>query len=226
MSNSFGGGLITICASGILNVVSFWGFWIIALMEDAVEDLLMDEELAPDEKVSLRNGSEFSMKVLQSDAEDICFGRVDGGEFWNLHVDVEAVVDPEEEDDCKEVEEKWESTGGFEIIRDVSWAILLLLPIFIELASASCIRHNPPGTILPSCVEPSIRFKVDFILVLSLFAPEQFPAIERHLDEWTSVAGKFLGRVEETLPADENTKLLSIWLPMVPWCYNWNKNVG
>jgi hypothetical protein len=50
-------------------------------MEDAVEDLLMDEELAPDEKVSLRNGSEFSMKVLQSDAEDICFGRVEGGEF-------------------------------------------------------------------------------------------------------------------------------------------------
>ena len=60
------------------------------------------------------------MKLLESDAEDGCFVRVDGGEFCNLHVDVEALVEPDEEEDCKEVEEKCESAGGFERIRGVS----------------------------------------------------------------------------------------------------------
>ena len=61
------------------------------------------------------------MNELPSGVEDIGFDSVEGGEFWNLHVDVEAVVDPEEEeDDCNEEDEKRDSPVAFEILREAS----------------------------------------------------------------------------------------------------------
>ena len=98
--------------------------------------------------------------LLGSGGKEIGFGRsVEGGEFWNLHVDVDAVVEPEDdEDDCREVDEMFESAGMFELLQVISWHLLLLFSTFMATASASCIRHSVPEILPPSGIEPAMRF--------------------------------------------------------------------
>ena len=53
VSKSLGGGLLTTCASGVENVVSFGGFVIIEFIDAAVDDLLRDEFPESDEEASI-----------------------------------------------------------------------------------------------------------------------------------------------------------------------------
>ena len=102
-----------------------------------------------------------------------------GGEFCNLQVEFEAVVDPEDEDDCNEEDEICESR-----FCDVSLRTGLVLCRAITFASASCIRHNAPELRPPpSCVASSVLFKVDFSLPLSLLMLIRLLVLEGHLDE-------------------------------------------
>ena len=57
-----------------------------------------------------------SLNALGFRGKELSFGNVDGGEFWNLQVDVDAVVEPDDEDDCKEVEENLESACMLELL--------------------------------------------------------------------------------------------------------------
>ena len=53
VSKSLGGGLMTTCASGVENVVSFGGFVIIEFIDAAVDDLLRDEVPESDDDASI-----------------------------------------------------------------------------------------------------------------------------------------------------------------------------
>ena len=53
VSKSLGGGLMTTCASGVKNVVSFGGLVIIEFMDAAVDDRLRDELPESDEEASI-----------------------------------------------------------------------------------------------------------------------------------------------------------------------------
>ena len=54
VSKSLGGGLLTTCASGVENVVSFGGLVIIEFIDAAVDDLLRDEVPESDDNASIR----------------------------------------------------------------------------------------------------------------------------------------------------------------------------
>ena len=217
VSNSFGGGLITIWDSGMQNVVNFWGFWMIALMEAAVEDRFI-EELAGSVNgtTSLLNGWTLSLKLLGASGDKgFGFGRVLGGEFWNLHVAVEAVVEPDDEDDCNEEEEKCEFPC---ILCNVSFKRGLVL---IAFASASCIRHNAPEPIAPaSWIEVSVLFNVDFNFPFSAPTVLRLFVFAGHLVECCSTGGRFLGSVDDVLVTEENVRLSVAWLPLT--FENWN----
>ena len=129
-------------------------------------------------------------------------GSVFGGELCNLHVEFEAVVEPDDEDDCNDDDEKSDSPCTF---CDGSIMIGLL---FIAIASASCIRHKAPElTPLPSCIEPSALFNVDFNFPLSFPVAILLFIFEGHRDECCSTGGKFLGRVDDVFEEDEKEKL-------------------
>ena len=129
-------------------------------------------------------------------------GSVFGGELCNLHVEFEAVVEPDDEDDCNDDDEKSDSPCTF---CDGSIMIGLL---FIAIASASCIRHKAPElTPLPSCIEISALFNVDFNFPLSFPVAILLFIFEGHRDECCSTGGKFLGRVDDVFEEDEKEKL-------------------